>query len=101
MNNHPDPRQGELLRRQPPALEESPYHFISSLVPTHHPELLAVPARRFRSLAAAGLPRVRAYRTTKEIFGVERTVVVTYNEALFVAQSRTLLREIAKRQSAS
>jgi hypothetical protein len=25
-------------------------------------------------------------------------VVVTYNEALFVAQSRTLLREIAKRQ---
>ena len=27
-----------------------------------------------------------------------RTVVVTYNEALFVAQSRTLLREIGKRQ---
>ena len=80
------------------ALEESPYHFISSLVPTHHPDLLAVPSRRFRSLAADGLPRVRAYRTTKEVFGVERTVVVTYNEALFVAQSRTLLREIAKRQ---
>ena len=80
------------------ALEDSPYHFISSLVPTHHPELLAVPARRFRSLAADGLPRVRAYRTTQEICGIERTVVVTYNEALFVAQSRTLLREIAKRQ---
>jgi transposase len=29
---------------------------------------------------------------------VERTVLVTYNENLFVAQSRTLLREIAKRQ---
>jgi transposase len=80
------------------ALEDSPYHFISSLVPTYHPDLLAIPARRFRSLAADGLPRVRAYRTTKEVFGVERTVVVTYNEALFVAQSRTLLREIAKRQ---
>ena len=68
------------------------------MVPTYHPELLKIPARRFRSLATDGLPRVRAYRTTQEVFGVERTVVVTYNEALFVAQSRTLLREIAKRQ---
>jgi transposase len=80
------------------AVEESPYHFISSLVPTYHPELLKIPARRFGSLEADGLPGVRTYRTTKEVFGVERTVVVTYNEALFVAQSRTLLREIAKRQ---
>jgi transposase len=80
------------------AVENSPYHFISSLVPTYHPELLKVPARRFRSLEADGLPGVKAYRTTKEIFGIKRTVVVTYNDALFVAQSRTLLREIAKRQ---
>src|SRR3954470_13629233 len=80
------------------AIEESPYHFISSLVPTYHPDLLKIPARQFRSLETDGLPGVSAYRTTKEVFGVERTVVVTYNEALFVAQSRTLLREIAKRQ---
>jgi transposase len=80
------------------AVEASPYHFISSLVPTYHPELLKIPQRQFHSLETDGLPGVRAYRTTKEVFGVERTVVVTYNEALFVAQSRTLLREIAKRQ---
>ncbi|HMB05030.1 MAG TPA: IS1634 family transposase, partial [Isosphaeraceae bacterium] len=80
------------------ALEDSPYHFISSLVPTSHPDLLKIPARQFRSLEEEGLPGVRAYRTTKEVFGIERTVVVTYNEASFVAQSRTLLREIAKRQ---
>ena len=41
---------------------------------------------------------VRAYRTRGEVFGVERTVLVTYNDNLFVAQARTLLREIAKRQ---
>ncbi len=80
------------------AVEDSPYHFISSLVPTYHPELLKIPARQFRSLEADDLPGVRAYRTTQEVFGRERTVVVTYNEALFVAQSRTLLREIAQRQ---
>jgi len=79
------------------ALEKSPYHFIGSLVPTQHPDLLAVPAHRFRSLAAEGLPGVRAYRTSQKVFGVERTIVITYNENLYVAQSRTL-REIAKRQ---
>src|SRR5262249_742019 len=76
----------------------SPYHFIGSLVPTQHAEVLAIPARRFRCLADDGLPHVTAYRTSKEVFGQHRTIVVTYNAALFVAQSRTLLREIAKRQ---
>lgn len=80
------------------AIADSPYHFIGSLVPTHYPDLLAVPARRFQSLEEEGLPGVRVYRTTREVFGRVRTVVVTYNEHLFVAQSRTLLREIAKRQ---
>ena len=81
-------------------VENSPYHFVGSLVPTHHPELLELPASRLRSLADDGLPGVAAHRTTKEVFGVERTILVTHNENLFVAQSRTLLREIAKRQRA-
>jgi transposase len=51
------------------ALADTPYHFIGSLVPTQHPDLLAVPARRFRSLAAEGFPQVTAYRTQKEVFG--------------------------------
>src|SRR5436309_12542578 len=79
-------------------VDQSPYHFIGSLVPTQHPELLALPVQDFRSLAAEGLPGVRTHRTTKVVFGKKRVVVVTYNENLFVAQSRTLLREIAKRQ---
>ena len=80
------------------AVDQSPYHFIGSLVPTQHPELLALPVQEFRSLAADGLPGVSAHRTTKVVFGKKRVVVVTSNENLFVAQSRTLLREIAKRQ---
>jgi transposase len=80
------------------AVEASPYHFIGSLVPTQHTELLEIPADRFHSLADDGLPGVTAYRTRKKVFGVERTVVVTFNDKLFVAQTQTLLREIAKRQ---
>ena len=80
------------------AIARSPYHFVGSLVPTQHPDLLAAPRKRFTSLEEEGLPGVLAYRTTQEVFGVERTVLVTYNENLFVAQAQTLLREIAKRQ---
>jgi transposase len=79
-------------------LAASPYHFIGSLVPTQYPELLAVPDTRLRSLEADGLPGVRVYRTTQEVFGAQRTVLVTYNVKLFLAQTQTLLREIAKRR---
>jgi len=80
------------------AVESSPYHFIGSLVPTQHPDLLSIPLSRFRSLKKDGLPKVKAIRKHKEVFGVQRTIVVTYNENLFVSQYDTLLREIAKRQ---
>ena len=78
------------------AVTDSPYHFIGSLVPTQHPDLLETPADRLRPLD--GLDGISAWRTTRTLFGVERTVLVTYNEKLFAAQSRTLLREIAKRR---
>jgi transposase len=80
------------------AVDASPYRFIGSLVASQHPDLLAVARERFRSLAAEGLPGVSVYRCKKEVFGKTRTIVVSYNEKLFVAQSRTLLREVAKRQ---
>jgi transposase len=81
------------------AIDQSPYHFIGSLVPSRHPDLLAIPAEQLQPLDRDGLPGVRAHRTRKHVFGKERVVVVTYNPKLFVAQSRTLLREIAKRQA--
>lgn len=80
------------------AVDQSSLHFVGSLVATQHPELLAIPSEQFVSLASAGFPEVRVHRTTKEVFGQRRTVLVTDNENLFVAQSKTLLREIAKRQ---
>src|SRR5664279_4467767 len=63
-------------------LENSPFHFIGSLVPTHYPELLAIPLTRFTALAGERLEGALAYRTTLKVFGQERTVVVTYNENL-------------------
>ena len=79
-------------------LEEASYSFVGSLVPTQHTDLLSIPRDKLRSLAEDGLPGVFAYRTTKSVCGHHRSVVVTFNENLFVAQCQTLLREIAKRQ---
>ena len=79
-------------------VERRPFHFIGSLVPTQHPDLLAVAADEMRSLAADGLPGVCVYRTESQVFGVRRTVLVIWNRALFDAQCRTLLREIEKRR---
>jgi transposase len=78
-------------------IDASPYHFVGSLVPTHHLDLLQIPRSQLQSLAEDGLPTVFAYRTTKKVFGRERTVLVTYNDNLCIAQTKTLLREIAKR----
>ena len=79
-------------------VRQGPFHFIGSLVPTQHPDLLATPPDQLPSLAGEGLPGVRARRLRREVFGVERTVLVTWNQALSDAQCRTLLREIAKRR---
>lgn len=80
------------------AVAEGQLHFIGSLVPTQHPELLAIRRGQMRRLDKKQLPAVWSYRTRQTVFGVERTVLVTFNRPLFQAQSKTLRREIAKRQ---
>jgi transposase len=82
------------------ALEGGPFHFVGSLVPTQHPDLLALQRAQMRRLVHPALPEVWACRTRKVVFGVERTVLVTYNRKLYDAQCQTLQREIAKRQRA-
>lgn len=72
-------------------------HFVGSLVPTQHPQLLAIPRKRMRRLDKAQLPAVWAHRTEQKVFGVARTVLVVFNRPLYRAQLKTLRREINKR----
>jgi transposase len=85
-------------------LDDTNFHFIGSLVPSHHADLLEVPLRRYTPLSDARLADGRAYRTRRLVFGQERTVVVTHNDNLLHGQlqgvtanldkTRTRLREI-------
>jgi transposase len=74
----------------------SPFHFIGSLVPSQHTDLLAVPLEEFAPLAGERLARCLAYRTTKPVFGQERTIVITYNENLLEGQLQGITASLTK-----
>ncbi len=78
-------------------LDRSDYHFIGSLVPTHYPDLLDLPRSSFRPLKGETLQGVSAYRTTRVVYGTERTVVVTWNRAFYKAQLRGWLSTLHRR----
>lgn len=78
-------------------LDGSAYHFVGSLSPAQHPDLLRISRSRFHPLQGEDLQGVLAWRTTKEVLGAARRLVVVYNPELFFAQCATLLREMQKR----
>ncbi len=62
----------------------TPFHFVGSLKANQAPELLDVPLTDYQVIPE--YPGSKAYRTTRQVFGQERTVVITYNEALYLGQ---------------
>jgi transposase len=78
-------------------LDNSPYHFIGSLVPSQHQDLLDIPLQQFHALKDPALTGVRAYRTEKEVFGRKRAVVITRSRALLRGQIRGIRQHLAKK----
>ena len=79
------------------AIDASPYHFVGSLKRNQCPEMADLKQEWLDPLNHPRLYGVTAFRYPRYIFGADRTVVVTHNEQLFLAQSQSLLREIRKR----
>ena len=77
-------------------MENSPLHFIGSLPPSDHPDLLAVPMRRYRKVDEERFRGLRAFETRVEVFGVERRVVVTHSQNLHDKQVRGFEQTMAK-----
>jgi transposase len=77
-------------------LAQSPFHFVGSLVPTQHPDLLAVARSKFRAATDPRLEGVEVYRTEKKVFGRTYTVVVTFNPKLFEGQLQGLTISLTK-----
>jgi transposase len=78
------------------SLQNTPFHFVGSLVPSQHSELLAISRRKFRTLPQPGLEGVEAHRTQKKVFGQPRTIVVTFNQNLYEGQLQGLSAHLGK-----
>jgi len=68
-------------------VEDSPLHFVGSLPPSDHPDLLAVPRSRYKPVDKERFAGLSAFETRTVVFGVERRVVVTHSENLHDKQS--------------
>ena len=77
-------------------LDDLAFHFVGSLPPSDHPDLLAVPASRYRRLDSMGLAGVRAFETRKVVFGAERRIVVCHSDGLHDKQSQGFDQTLAK-----
>ncbi len=77
-------------------MEESPLHFIGSLPPSDHPDLLAVSIRRYRKVDEERFLGLRAFESRAEVFGVERRVVVTHSQNLHDKQVRGFEQTMGK-----
>ena len=92
--------KGNVSRATQAQLSTVELHYVSSLVPSQHPALLA---EALPQLAPVLLPtgeQVAAYRTRQPLWGEERTLVVLRSERLREGQIRGLHQQLAKRMRA-
>jgi transposase len=92
--------KGNNSKKNLPAVEATPFHFVGSLTPSHHSDLLAIAKDHYKPVVDPRLGGVLAYRTTKDVFGVLRTIVVTYNESLYLGQQQGWLAQRKKANEA-
>ncbi|HZJ28329.1 MAG TPA: IS1634 family transposase [Acidimicrobiia bacterium] len=77
-------------------IEAAGLHFVGSLVPSNHPDLLAVPARRYTIIDEQRFPGVTAFEATADALGAERRVVVTHSATFHDAQTRGFAQTLTK-----
>jgi transposase len=76
-------------------IEASPLHFVGSLRPSDHPELLAIPARRFQVVDATRFPGLTAVETRTIALGADRRVILTHSETFHLRQARGFEQTLA------
>lgn len=81
-------------------IDNSEYHFVTSLTITHHKDLLEVPLRWFEAFSEPRLQGTTAYRTSKEVWGATRAVVVTRSQRLLSGQIAGIKSALRKKRAA-
>src|SRR6266851_1395568 len=77
-------------------LDGSPLHFVGSLPPSDHPDLLAVPMRRYKIVDRNRFGGLVAFETEKVVFGKHRRLVCCHSDGLHDKQSRGFSQTLTK-----
>ena len=90
--------KGNPTKAHQPEVDAAPFGFVSSLVPSHHADLLAIPTADYQALpAGSALEGLPVYRTAKLVWGRERPVILFRSEQLREGQIRGLQQHLDKR----
>jgi len=90
--------KGNPTKAHQPEVDAAPFGFVSSLVPSHHADLLAIPTANYQALpAGSALEGLPVYRTAKLVWGRERPVILFRSEQLREGQIRGLQQHLDKR----
>ncbi|MEP7161794.1 MAG: IS1634 family transposase, partial [Dermatophilaceae bacterium] len=68
-------------------LDTAALHWVGSLPPSDHPDLLAIPTRRYRPIDTDRFAGLSAYPTRAHALGADRRVILTHSATLHAAQS--------------
>jgi transposase len=79
-------------------IDGTDYHFVGSVKPTDHKDLALISNndKRFTPFSNPRLEEVKAFRTGKQIYGKDLTVVVTFNNNLYTSQVKSINNEVNK-----
>jgi transposase len=77
-------------------LDTARLHFVGSLPPSDHPDLLAIGKDRYSAVDPDRFEGLTAFETTKVVFGAERRIVVCHSDGLHAAQSQGFEQTLAK-----
>jgi transposase len=88
--------KGNLCRANQQLVDQPPFGYVASLVPTHHPQLLQIPLTEYQPLESARLGELPVLRPEREIWGKRRTVVLFISEQLRQGRIRGLMQHLKK-----
>lgn len=91
--------KGNLSRSNQAAVDQCPFHYVSSLAPAAYRPLLAEANAQLEPVLLRNGERLLAYRTRQLLWGAERTLVVMVSERLREGQIRGVMQHLNKAHS--
>lgn len=88
--------RGSTSKQNLQQLDDEAIHYVGGVPNSWLPELLEVELSAFHRLELSGTKHLKAHRVRRELWGRERTVLVTFSPSFYRKQRKTMNREQAK-----